>query len=257
MHTVSAPTAPLSLPADPTRTDGRRIGVLLQHGFTGSPFSMKPWAEALAERGYAVEVPLLPGHATSWQDMNSTGWSDWLAEPTRAVEKLLAENDAVVLAGLSMGGALVLHLGSAYAGRVSGVIVVNPAVSSTRFDVKLLPVLKHLVGGFPAIANDIKKQGVDEHGYPKTPLKAAHSMMKAWPGVVRELGKLTAPVLYLRSTEDHVVDESSEPLILENLGSTDVTVVRLEDSYHVATLDNDLPVIIAESVAFIERVTAI
>ncbi len=64
------PTAPLALPAQPEKTGGRAIGVLLVHGFTGSPASMKPWAQALADQGYAVEVPLLPGHGTRWQDLN-------------------------------------------------------------------------------------------------------------------------------------------------------------------------------------------
>ncbi len=92
-------------------------------------------------------------------------------------------------------------------------MVVNPAVATKRLDVKLLPVLKHLVPSFPGIANDIKKPDVEEHGYTRTPLKAVHSMMQAWPGLVADLPKVTAPLLYFRSTEDHVVDEASEPLI--------------------------------------------
>lgn len=217
---------------------------------------MKPWALALHEAGCAVEVPLLPGHGTSWQDLNTTGWEDWLEESRAAVERLLADNDAVVLGGLSMGGALVLALASEYDDRISGVMVVNPAVSSTRFDVKLLPLLKHVVRATAAIGNDIKKPGVDEHGYPKTPLKAAHSMMRAWKSVIAGLADLTVPLIYFRSVVDHVVDDSSEPIILSHVGSTDVTIVRLTDSYHVATLDYDLPRIIEESLAFIERVTA-
>jgi carboxylesterase len=135
------------------------------------------------------------------------------------------------------------------------VIVVNPIVATKRLDVKLLPVLKHLVPSFPGIANDIKKEGAEEHGYTRTPLKAIHSMMRAWPGLVADLPKVTAPLLYLRSTEDHVVDEASEPLILSRVSSRDVTVVRLEESYHVATLDNDAERIFAESAAFISRVS--
>ncbi|HEY9565305.1 MAG TPA: esterase, partial [Nocardioides sp.] len=74
--------APLSVPARPelTNTPSQRVGVLLSHGFTGSPASMKPWGRFLAERGYAVEVPLLPGHGTTWQDMNTTNWDDWYGE---------------------------------------------------------------------------------------------------------------------------------------------------------------------------------
>ena len=249
-------TAPLSRPAQPDLTGGRRIGVLLSHGFTGSPASIKPWGEHLAALGYAVEVPLLPGHGTRWQDLNTTTWADWYAEVTRAFERLSADNDAVVVGGLSMGGALVLRLAEDHPDRVAGVVLVNPAVGTKRFDVKLLPVLKHLVPSFPGLANDIKKPGVEEHGYDRTPLKAIHSLIRTWPSIVADLPKVTAPLLYLRSTEDHVVDGVSQPLIVSKVSSRDVTEVSLPDSYHVATIDNDAPTIFEQSAAFVERVTA-
>ncbi len=110
MTTDPSPRPRAPLPARPELTGGRRVGVLLSHGFTGSPASMRPWGECLAERGYAVEVPLLPGHGTTWQELNITTWDDWYAEVDPAFEKLAAENDAVVVGGLSMGGALVLRL---------------------------------------------------------------------------------------------------------------------------------------------------
>ncbi|MBB6626402.1 alpha/beta fold hydrolase [Nocardioides sp. KIGAM211] len=254
--TVHPLAAPLSVAARPELTGGRSVGVLLSHGFTGSPFSMKPWGEHLAALGYAVEVPRLPGHGTTWQEMNTTRWEDWYAEVSRAFDKLSTENDAVVLAGLSMGGALVLRLAADHPDRVSGVVVVNPAVATKRLDVKLLPVLKHLVPSFPGIVNDIKKPGTDEHGYPKTPLKAAHSMFSAWPALVADLPKVTAPLLYFRSTVDHVVDELSQPLITSKVSSREITERRLEDSYHVATIDNDAQQIFDESAAFVARVTS-
>lgn len=251
-----APEAPLSVAARPELTGGKRIGVLLSHGFTGSPYSMKPWGRYLADLGYAVSVPRLPGHGTSWQQLNITTWADWYGEVSRAFTTLRQETDAVVVGGLSMGGALVLQLAEKHNAEISGVVLVNPAVATKRKDVKLLPVLKHLVSAFPAIANDIKRPGQDEHGYPKTPLKAAHSMMSAWPGVVEGLGSITKPVLYLRSTEDHVVDELSEGIITRGLGSSDVRRSALANSYHVATLDNDDQQIFTESAAFVAEVTA-
>jgi carboxylesterase len=253
--TIHASASPLSIPARPELTGGRRIGVLLSHGFTGSPASMRPWGEYLGEQGYAVEVPRLPGHGTTWQEMNTTTWADWYGEVTRSFEKLAQENDAVVVGGLSMGAGLALWLAADHPDRVAGVILVNAAVAIGRFDVKLLPVLKHLVPSMPGIINDIKKPGMDEHGYTRTPLKALHSMIRAWPALVSDLPKITAPLLYFRSTVDKVVDGLSQPLIIDGISSTDVTEVSLENSYHVATIDNDAPKIFEESAAFIARVT--
>jgi carboxylesterase len=254
--TISSFATPLSIPARPELTGGRKIGVLLSHGFTGSPASITPWGEHLGQLGYAVEVPRLPGHGTTWQEMNTTTWDDWYGEVTRVFDKLCLENDAVVVGGLSMGAALVLRLAAEHADRVAGVILVNPAVAIGRFDVKLLPVLKHLVPSMPGIINDIKKPGADEHGYTRTPLKALHTMIRGWRPLVADLPKIKAPVLYFRSTVDKVVDGLSEPLIREGVSSDDVTMVRLENSYHVATIDNDAPKIFEESAQFVARVTA-
>ncbi|GEP32979.1 carboxylesterase [Nocardioides szechwanensis] len=254
--TIDLLASPLTVAARPELTGGRRVGVLLSHGFTGQPASMKPWGEHLAALGYGVSVPRLPGHGTTWQECNTTTWADWYGELTRAFDALCLENDAVVIGGLSMGGALALRLAADHPERVSGVVLVNPAVATKRLDVKLLPVLKHVVPSFPGIANDIKKPGGDEHGYTRTPLKAIHTLMKAWPPLVADLPKVTAPILYFRSTEDHVVDEASQPLITGRVSSRDVTVSPLTESYHVATLDNDAPKIFDESAAFVARTTA-
>lgn len=248
---VDAYTAPAPASSD----GGPRIGVLLVHGFTGSPASMRPWAEYLHEQGFAVSVPQLPGHGTVWRDMVRVTYEDWYAEAEQAFEKLLAECDQVHLAGLSMGGCLVLDLAARRGRDVAGVVVVNPLVSLERWDVKLLPVLKHLVPAFPAIANDIKKPGGDEHGYNRTPLRPAHSLMQALKGVRDRLPEVTQPMLVFRSSVDHVVPASSVKRVLTSVSSRDLEERVLEDSYHVATLDNDAPVIFSVSADFIRRVS--
>lgn len=256
-HAMPSLTAPLTIAARPELTGGRRIGVLLSHGFTGSPASMRPWGEHLGALGYGVAAPLLPGHGTTWRELNQRRWNDWYAEVVAAFDALRAEHDAVVVGGLSMGGALVLRLAADRPEEVAGVMVVNPALATGRLDVKLLPVIKHLVPSFPAIANDIKKPGVKEGAYDRTPLKAIHSFIRTWPRLIADLPRVTAPVVYFRSPEDHVVDGRSEPIILETISSSDVTRIELPESYHVATLDNDAPTIFEQSAAFLARVTGV
>src|SRR5579859_1859428 len=87
-----------------------RVGVLLCHGFTGSPQSLRPWARHLAEAGFRVSLPLLPGHGTRWKDLQSTTWQDWYAEVDKALRVLREDCDSVFVAGLSMGGGLALRL---------------------------------------------------------------------------------------------------------------------------------------------------
>lgn len=250
------PTSPLALPAQPDKTGGRAIGVLLVHGFTGSPASLKPWARALHDQGYAVEVPLLPGHGTQWQDLNKVAWTDWYSEAEAAFDRLREACDAVVVGALSMGGSVVLRLAEERGDQVSGIVLVNAFVSSTRKELVALPVLKHVVPSLRGVVNDIKKPDQDEHGYKRLPLKGLAAVTEMWKVVVPDLTRVTQPLLYFRSSADHVIDPSSSPTVLRGVGSVDVEERMLENSYHVATLDNDADRIFAESAEFVARVTS-
>jgi carboxylesterase len=252
---AESPTAPLALPARPELTGGRSVGVLLVHGYTGSPASLKPWARALAEHGYAVEVPLLPGHGTRWQDLNRVRWTEWYDEAEAAFDRLRAGCDAVVVGGLSVGGALALRLAEERADEVAGLVLVNPFVSSVRTELQALPVLKYVVPALRGIVNDIRKPGQDEHGYRRLPLKGLAEVTALWKVMVPELSLVTQPLLYFRSEDDHVIDPSSAATVLNGIGSTDVTERTLSESYHVATLDHDAELIFTESADFVARVT--
>lgn len=252
---LHAHAQPFSAPARPELTHGRRIGVLLIHGFTGSPYAVRPWAEHLSSLGYGVEAPRLPGHGSRWQDLNRTGWSDWHAEVARVFGSLRARSDAVVVGGLSMGGGLALRLAADRPDEILGLMLVNPALATQRKDVLALPLLKYVIPAFPGIANDIKKPGVQEHGYTKTPLRAAASMLAGWRELRGDLGRVHAPMICFKSTEDHVVDPLSFKIIMGSISSTEVSTRILSNSYHVATLDNDAAAVFEESAAFIEKLT--
>jgi carboxylesterase len=172
-----------------------------------------------------------------------------------AFRELHQSCERVFVAGLSMGGALCLQLAQEHGPRISGLVLVNPAVKFDDPRTRLLPVLKHVMGSVAAIGNDVKKPEVTELAYTRTPLKASHSQLIAWNSIIRDLPEVTQPVLLLRSTQDHVVPASSSALILSRISSRDATEILLQDSYHVATLDNDAPRVFDESAKFIERIT--
>lgn len=239
--------------AEPYRHEGGEVGVLLCHGFTGSPQSLRPWAEYLAERGLTVSLPLLPGHGTRWQDMQVTGWQDWYAEVDRALRELLDRCDQVFVFGLSMGGALALRLAAKHGRAVSGVVVVNPGIKVHGWAAHALPVVRHLVPATKGLASDIAKEGSDEVGYDRVPLHAAYSLRNFFRLVDSELPQVTQPLLLLHSVRDHVVPPADSARVLSRVSSRDVREVLLEQSYHVATLDHDAELIFDESHAFIGR----
>ena len=239
--------------AESFEADGGRIGVLLCHGFTGSPASMTPWARHLAGLGHTVRVPRLPGHGTTWQDMNRTRWTDWYAEVDTSLTDLRATCDRVVVAGLSMGGCLALRLAEQRPDDVDALVLVNPAVNVKRLDIKLVPALQWVLPSMPGIGNDIKKPGQDEIGYDRTPLKALASQLVMWKDVRAHLPSVTQPVLMFRSADDHVVDETSSAIISAGVSSPQVEVVTLHESFHVATLDHDAPLVFDRTAAFIDQ----
>lgn len=244
---------PLQPHAEPWASDGGDVGVLVLHGFTGSPKSVRPWGEALAAQGWSVRVPRLPGHGTRWQDMNVTTWEDWYAEAERNFDDLAARCRAVYVMGLSMGGSLTLRLAEQRGSDVAGIALVNAAVHTERPDRHLLPLLQRFIPSFPGISNDIAKEGVDEGAYDKIPLKAAHSMSQLWSLVKADMHKVSQPLILFRSVQDHVVEPSNAAYILANVSSADVTEVVLERSYHVATIDHDAPIIFEQSIDFVAR----
>lgn len=238
------------------RHDAGDVGVLLCHGFTGSPASMRPWADHLVAAGYSVDLPVLPGHGTSWQDANRTTWHDWFGAVAEAFVAMTQRCATVVVAGLSMGGCLALRLAQVYPDQVAGLLLVNPIVRLTDPRLIALPVIRRLVPSFPGIVNDIAKPGQDEIGYDRLPLHALHSQRQLWRVVRDDLPTVTAPLILFRSAVDHVVDASSAALILGSVASAEATEVMLPNSYHVATLDYDAPTIFERSVEFIGRVTS-
>ncbi|HEV2087261.1 MAG TPA: alpha/beta fold hydrolase, partial [Cryptosporangiaceae bacterium] len=238
-------------------------GIVLCHGFTGCPQSMRPWGEYLYAAGFTVACPRLPGHGTRWQDLNATRWEDWYDELERAFDAMLDRmsydqpradgSDAapVFAGGLSMGGTLVTRLAEERGQELAGMVLVNPSYLTLRRDAALLPALSRVVSSVPGIGSDIKKAGVTELAYPRTPLKAAFSLNRLWRLTREDLPKVRVPVRVYRSAEDHVVEPVNTRLLLDRISSTDVEETVLTDSYHVATLDNEAETIFAGSVDFI------
>jgi len=241
---------PLLPGAEPYDADGGPIGVLLLHGLTGTPQGLRSWAEHLAVAGYTVALPRLPGHGTRWQELALTRWPDWYAEAERGFDALHDRCAAVFVMGLSMGGTLALRLAEQRPDLVSGLVLVNPSIVMRDPRLIALPLLRHVVPTFPAIAGDIAKPGVTELAYDRLPLQAFWSLTRLWRLVRADLGAIRAPILLYRSAGDHVVAPINAELLKSGV-RCQLEERVLPDSYHVATLDNDAATIFAGSADFV------
>ena len=242
--------------AEPYSATGDGRGALVLHGFTGNPQSMRGLALALADAGFTVEMPLLPGHGTAIEDMVPTRWKDWSDAAEQAYTELAARSDAVVLAGLSMGGSLSIWLAEHHP-EIAAIAVVNPLVVPPEKDA--LDFIEAMVEGgdevAPGIGSDIALDGAVESAYPGSPLRAALSLFEGVTEVEARLEAVTCPVLVFTSLQDHVVDpKSSAELVARAKGPVEQVV--LERSYHVATLDYDKDEIETRTVEFLSGVLA-
>lgn len=243
--------------AEPFRHDGSSgIGVLLCHGFTGTPQSMRPWGEWLAAEGHSVRCPRLPGHGTTVAEMNRTRWPDWYDCVEAALDELLEQCATVFVCGLSMGGTLTLRLAEERGADIAGIVLVNPSVTTERAIVSLVPLFSWLIPTTAGISGDVAKPGVTEISYHRTPLRALTSLRQLWQRVRADLDKVTVPVLLFRSAADHVVEPVNARIIADGVSSEDFSTVVLPDSFHVATLDYDAPTIFRRSSAFLQRIAA-
>jgi len=243
-------TAPIIPGAEPWSSDGEPHGVLVLHGFTGNPQSMRPLAEALASAGFTVDMPLLPGHGTAIEDMVPTRWADWSKAADEAYLALAARCERVVVSGLSMGGTLSCWLATQHP-EIAGLALINPMVDppAEDFQAMIRTLLDEGTEVAPGIGSDIAKDGITEAAYEGSPLRAALSLFEGVEGLSHHLGEIVCPVLLMSSREDHVVAVESGDLLEASVAGP-LERVWLERSFHVATLDWDAAVIEERVVAF-------
>ena len=231
------------------------VGVLLVHGFTGSPASMRPWGEFLNSHGYTVRVPLLPGHGTKPEDLNKVKWDEWPAKVTFELSELQKTCDTIFLIGLSMGGSTVLNVSIANNDAITGLILVNPMIHVRGIPVELAFFLSRLQKMRTSVGDDIKRPGVTEWGYDALPTRGVYQLLKMLRVTRKNLGQITVPVQLFHSVDDHTLPVSNTEIILKGLGSLSKNRIELVNSYHVATMDYDQELIFQNSLQFIEGLT--
>lgn len=221
------------------------IGVVVTHGFTGNPLATRPIGQWFAAEGYAVEVPLLPGHGTTVRELGATRYHDWYAALEHTIDHVGSGRSKIVLVGHSMGGTLSLDYASRNPDRVAAVAVINAQVSDPIQPLaKVAPVLQYLVpyvprdlAGLPS--NDIARPGIAEGAYPMVSARAAQSLISQLRRIRGQLLDLTQPLLVAWSPEDHTVPPDNAQALQELVGSDEVTEVVCDRSYHLPQLDYD------------------
>ena len=241
--------------AEPASFEGGPTGVLVLHGYTGNPSSMRGVAEAMAAAGHTVELPVLPGHGTSVEDMIPTRFSDYSSHVEAVYEDLAGRTERVFVIGLSMGGTLTAWLASRHP-ELAGIVCINAAVQP---DPAMLDFMKQMVAAgdevAPGVGSDIADPDVVEVAYESSPVEALVSMMEAVADLAENLSAITSPALIVTSTNDHVVPAASSDFLAEQV-SGPVERATFERSFHVITLDYDRAEVERLCVDFVARHTS-
>lgn len=223
--------------AEAFRFEGGPIGVLLLHGFSGNPTSMRPLGEWLSSKGLSVTAPRYPGHGTTYEDFAGAKWEDWEAEAESALEELAGRTQTLVAAGLSVGGSMSLHLAAKRPDVVKGVAAVNPFIHNPQL--RFVGVARLFARSRKGVGNDIKKPAQNEAPYDRIPYTALSQLHRMLKTVQSELPRVRQPLLVFNSADDHVVPKHNAQYVMDRVGSQEKELILLPNSYHVATLDYD------------------
>lgn len=226
--------------AQPFLLEGGERGVLLLHGFTGSPAHMRPIGEELHKRGYTVLGIALPGHGARMEDMLSFGWRDWLQAAREGFLSLRERLEWVAVAGLSMGGLLALLI--AQEAKPDAVVTLSTPMALTNRLASLGPVVSLFQPMTYWKGDDLRERLLDQeydYGYPGFPTASLHDLTHLIRLARRNLFAVTCPVLAVQSKADTTVRPDSADIILKGVSSKKKALLLLEEVPHVLTISRE------------------
>lgn len=243
----------LSPNARPFEMDGGEHGVLLIHGFTGSPAHMRLIGEDLAEEGFSVRGILLPGHGTKPGDMKNVGWQDWVHSVRMAAREMRKTYRHFSVAGLSMGGVLALLLAEemdvdACITLAAPLRIFNPFRRLALLASPFLPMTEKKENPRRSLLN-----AAYDIGYDRYPTKSVHDLNVLMDRAEKDLSLIDCPVLCIQSKMDETVKLESVGRILQGVGSRVKGELWLETSPHVCTITDERPLVSKAMIAFLRK----
>ena len=224
----------------PFLLDGGHVGILLIHGFSGSPAEVRPLGRYLHARGMTVSAPLLPGHGTAPHDLDACTWGDWTDAGREAHEVLRRRCETVFLGGFSLGAAIAAHL-AADDSAVAGFLAYAPAILPSSWAEAVIPVARLVGRQFPVPVQDVRDPAAKDRlwSYPTYSLRAAREFVRLVVATRPILARVSCPLLVFRSLRDRTVPPESGHFLMEGVASRDKQLITLERSGHVMLVDHE------------------
>ncbi|MBA4603659.1 alpha/beta hydrolase [Thermoactinomyces mirandus] len=241
---------------EPFYYSGGKTGILIIHGFTGTPSELRPMGEYFRDKGYTVYAPLLAGHGTSPEEMEKTGWRDWWQSTLDAYDRLRTENnlDHLFVAGLSMGGVLSLLLAAKKP--VTGVISMCAPVW-VRDRRAFLAGIAYPFYRYK-LNHKHRDPDIEAHlvHYDRTPVKSVGELNRLLQRLKRCLPWVVVPALVIQSRNDETIQPRSASHIYEKISSKVKYLSWYEKSSHIITVDKERRKLFSEVDQFIRQVSS-
>jgi len=234
----------------PVLISGDRRGVLCLHGITGTPWEVRPLAEAFGRLGCSVEAPMLAGHGGTLADLARSTWQDWLASAEAALARLEAHaaGGPVAIVGFSMGGLLALRLARLYPERVSALAVMSAPLRLRRFQVMgiravgKLPIdyARRPLAAVPKLfGSDVSDPAMraENPGLRAFPIAALGNLLDLMDTVRADLPAVRQPTLVVHGRQDHTVPMDDSLELTGSLGSDVIERLWLDRSFHIVAQD--------------------
>ena len=250
----------------PISIAGDDRAVLCLHGITGTPWEVRPLAEAVARLGCSVEAPMLAGHGTTLGALALTRWSDWLASAELALHaaSARAQGRPVAVCGFSMGGLLALRLARLHPERVAALVVMAAPLRLRRLQVMGIRAVCRLPIDFQALpvacvpklnGSDISDLAVrrENPGLRAFPIAALENLLDLMDVVRADLPSIRTPALVIHGRHDHTVPMDDSFELTGSLASDVIERLWLERSYHIVTQDVERSALIDVATKFLAR----
>jgi carboxylesterase len=254
--------------------------VLLIHGLSGNPLEMQYLARRLRSAGFATSVPQLAGYGYCGRsDPFAVGtWRDWRSQVAEHFETLASAHRSVCVAGLCIGAVLALDLAARRPGRVAALSLLSTTLAYDGWSLPWYRFLAPLGLYTPlrycysyrerhpfGVKNALLRKWIEREmsetttsiaGAARLPMTAVYQAKRLIGHVRRAMPAVTAPALVVHAVEDDVASVRSAQFVADNIGSSQVELVLLRDSYHMVTLDNEKDRVAEDTVRFFRSHTA-
>lgn len=238
-------------------------GCLILHGLTGTPGTVATLKNALSGAGFRTSAPCLSGHGGTESDLGASTWQDWYETVRIAFHTLKKETEKVYCAGISLGALLSLKLALDEGWGVRALALLSTPLELSLFPKVAILLVRHsplkwIVKSVPknlemSVGDPEGRERYDELSLPALPANAAFELVALQKDILKQLTKITNPIIMLHGRHDKVAPLSNLKLVKNLVASDIVETVIFNRSYHVLTMDIEKETVANTVVDFFEK----